>query len=108
MTNLTKNEAAAMTTLIKFCIWNMGGETLSDLMADPCTWVSHDDLIESGWSQKQAEGVFGSLIAKNLIYKDEMNRGQILFSLTQDWSELEKYSDTYLHQPLPPSSSVRK
>ena len=107
MTDLTKNEAAAMTTLIKFCIWNMGGETLEHLKEDPCTWVSHDDLIEAGWSQKGAEGVFGSLIAKDLIYKDEMNRGQILFSLTQDWDELEKYSEVYLHQPLPPSS-VRK
>ena len=91
MTNLTKNEAAAMTTLIKSCLRNMCGETLSDLMADPCTWVSHDDLIDAGWSQKGAEGVFGSLIAKGLIYEDEMNRGQILFSLTQDWDELRKY-----------------
>jgi len=99
MTKLTGNQEAAMTTLIKSCIWNMGGETLADLMEDPCTWVSHDDLIESGWSQKGAEGVFGSLIAKGLIYEDEMNRGQILFSLTQDWDELAKYSETYLHQP---------
>ena len=107
MTKLTKNQAAAMTTLIKHCIWNMGGETLEHLKEDPCTWVSHDDLIEAGWSQKGAEGVFGSLIAKDLIYKDEMNRGQILFSLTQDWEILAEYSDVYLHQPLPPSS-VRK
>ena len=108
MTNLTKNEAAAMTTLIKHCIWNIGGENIADLKEDPFTWVSHEDLIDAGWDSKRAEGTFGSLIAKNLIYKDEMNRGQILFSLTQDWDILAKYSDTYLHQPLPSSSSVRK
>ena len=107
MTNLTKNEAAAMTTLIKHCIWNINGENLQHLKADPCTWVDVSDLVSKGWSQKSAEGTFGSLVAKGLIYEDEMNRGQILFSLTQDWNELSKYSDIYLHQPLPPSS-VRK
>ena len=106
MTNLTKNEAAAMTTLIKHCIWNINGENLADLRADPCTWVDVSDLVSKGWSQKSAEGTFGSLVAKGLIYEDEMNRGQILFSLTQDWNELSKYSDIYLHQPLP--YSVRK
>ena len=99
MTSLTKNQEAAMTTLIKHCIWNMGGETLEHLKEDPCTWVDVSDLVSAGWSQKSAEGTFGSLISKGLIYEDEINRGQILFSLTQDWDELEKYSETYLHQP---------
>ncbi len=107
MTKLTKNEAAAMTTLIKSCLRNMCGETLADLKEDPYTWVDVSDLVKAGWSQKQAEGTFGSLVAKDLIYEDEINRGEILFSLTQDWDELEKYSEVYLHQPLPPSS-VRK
>ena len=99
MTNLTKNQEAAMTTLIKHCIWNMGGETLDHLKEDPCTWVDVEDLVKAGWGQKEAEGTFGSLVAQGLIYEDEINRGQILFSLTQDWDELEKYSETYLHQP---------
>ena len=99
MTKLTGNQEAAMTTLIKSCIWNMGGETLADLKEDPCTWVDVEDLVKSGWSQKSAEGTFGSLVAQGLIYEDEINRGQILFSLTQDWDELSKYSDIYFHQP---------
>ena len=99
MLQLTRNQSEAMTALIKSCIWNMGGETLEHLIEDPCTWVDASDLVSAGWEQKEAEGTFGSLIAKGLIYEDEMNRGQILFSLTQDWDELSKYSDIYFHQP---------
>jgi len=93
MTNLTKNQTEAMTALIKSCLFNMGGKTLSDLQEDPYTWVDASDLVEAGWDQKQAEGTFGSLVAQSLIYEDEINRGQILFSLTQNWDELAKYHD---------------
>ena len=99
MTKLTENQEAAMTALIKSCLHNMCGKTLEDLQEDPYTWVDVSDLVKSGWEQERAEGTFGSLINKGLIYGDEMNRGQILFSLTQDWDELAKYSETYLHQP---------
>ena len=91
MTNLTENQASAMTALIKSCLDNMGGEDLSDLQDDPCTWVDASDLVNAGWEQKQAEGTFGSLVAEGLICEDEINRGKILFSLTGDWDELAKY-----------------
>ena len=93
MTTLTKNQEAAMTTLIKSCIRNMCGKTLEDLQEDPYTWVDVEDLVNAGWGQKEAEGTFGSLVAQGLIYEDEINRGQILFSLTGDWDELAKYHD---------------
>ena len=91
MLKLTRNQSEAMTALVKTCLENMGGKTLAHLEEDPCTWVDVSDLVLAGWSQKEAEGTFGSLITKDLIYEDEMNRGQILFSLTQDWDELRKY-----------------
>ena len=91
MTNLTKNQANAMTALIKSCLDNMGGEDLQDLQDDPLTWVDAADLVEAGWEQKQAEGTFGSLVAEGLIWEDEINHNQILFSLTGDWEELAKY-----------------
>ena len=91
MLKLTRNQSEAMTTLIKSCLHNMCGETLEDLQEDPYTWVDVEDLVNAGWGQKEAEGTFGSLIAQGLIYEDEINRGQILFSLTGDWDELAKY-----------------
>ena len=91
MTNLTENQKAAMTALIKVCLNNMGGSDLNDLQGDPYTWVDASDLVAAGWDQKQAEGTFGSLVAAGLIYEDEVNVGQILYALTQDWDELYKY-----------------
>jgi len=91
MTTVTKNQAEAMTTLIKVCLDNMGGSNLSDLQDDPYVWINTSDLVDAGWSQKQAEGTFGSLVAQGLIYEDEMNRGNILFALTENWDELSKY-----------------
>ena len=91
MLKLTRNQSEAMTALIKSCLHNMCGKTLEDLQEDPYTWVDVSDLVKSGWEQERAEGTFGSLIAKGLIYEDEINRGEILFSLTQDWDELRKY-----------------
>ena len=93
MTNLTTNQTEAMTALIKSCLYNMGGSTLSDLQEDPYTWVDVEDLVNSGWNQKQAEGTFGSLIASGLIYEDNINVDHTLFALTQDWDELAKYHD---------------
>ena len=91
MTNLTENQKAAMTALIKSCLYNMGGSDLSHLQEDPCTWVDASDLVAAGWDQKQAEGTFGSLCACDLICEDEMNQGQMLYALTSDWDELAKY-----------------
>jgi len=87
MTTLTQNQQNAMTSLIKSCLSNMGGETLSHLQGDPFTWVEASDLVEAGWNQKQAEGTFGSLVAEGLIFEDEPGE----YSLTSNWVELGKF-----------------
>ena len=84
---LTTNQAAAMTALIKSCLHNMGGKTLECLQDDPFVWVDADDLVAAGWSQKEAEGTFGSLIAAGLVYEDDPKT----FALSEDWTELSKY-----------------
>ena len=83
--DVTKNQAAAMTALIKSCLSNMGGVNLQDLRDDPFIWVDTSDLEEAGWGQKEAEGTFGSLVAKGLIYMDDG------FALTPNWDELSKF-----------------
>lgn len=87
MTNLTKNQAAAMTSLIKSCLSNMGGSSLECLQDDPFTWVDAQNLIDAGWNQKEAEGTFGSLVAAGLVYEAEPKE----FALAEDWDELAKY-----------------
>ena len=86
---LTHNQTAAMHWLIKSCCKNMGGKNLADLQYDPFTWVDVDDLIDAGWSRKEAEGTFGSLVASGHIYEAEDD----MFALTSDWAELSKYHE---------------
>ena len=91
---LTTNQAAAMTALIKTCLGNMGGSSIACLKDDPCVWVNAYDLVDSGWSQKQAEGTFGSLVAEGLVYLDDGARHSSepqLFALTENWDELRKF-----------------
>ena len=87
MTTLTQNQAAAMTALIKSCLDNMGGSSLECLQDDPLTWVDAQDLIDAGWSQKEAEGTFGSLVSAGLIHEHDLKE----FALNEDWDELAKY-----------------
>ena len=84
---LTENQAAAMTALIKSCLNNMGGKNINDLMGDPFTWAYASDLVDAGWSQKQAEGTFGSLVAEGLVHHNEGTE----YFLTSNWDELRKY-----------------
>ena len=84
---LTTNQTAAMTSLIKSCLDNMGGLTLADLQGDPYTWVDAIDLVEAGWGQKEAEGTFGSLVAAGLVV-DDLDNG---FYLDHDWDVLAKF-----------------
>jgi len=87
MTTLTQNQTNAMTALIKSCLSNMGGETLSHLQDDPFTWVDTSDLVSAGWNQKQAEGTFGSLVAEGLIFENDPGE----YFLTSDWVQLSKF-----------------
>ena len=84
---LTHNQTAAVTALIKSCLRNMGGETLADLQADPFVWVDAADLIAAGWSRKEAEGTFGSLVSAGIVYHYEDD----LFALTEDWAALRSF-----------------
>ena len=67
---LTENQSAAMTALIKNCLNVMGGTCVADLVEDPWVYVRAEDLVNAGWTQKQAEGTFGSLVAGGYIYHD--------------------------------------
>ena len=82
---LTKNQAAAVTALIKKCLREIGSEKIDDLINDPFTWVETSDLVDAGWSQKQAEGTFGSLIAEGIVCMEDN------YYLAHNWDELRKY-----------------
>lgn len=84
---LTENQTKAMNVMIAECLRNMGGKVVQDLADDPFTWVGVEDLTAAGWSQKQAEGTFGSLIAAGLIFEHDVDQ----YCLTSDWDELSKY-----------------
>ena len=91
---LTDNQTRAVTALIKSCLGNIGGKTLADLQDDPFTWVDSSDLVEAGWSQKEAEGTFGSLVAADLVYlydRRSAGDGGNLYSLAADWDLLAKF-----------------
>ena len=68
---LTKNQTKAMEVLVKSGMENTGAKCIEDMMDDPFLVVQASDLVESGWSQKQAEGTFGSLVASGHILHDE-------------------------------------
>ena len=87
MTNATKNQAYAMTTLIKSCLSNMGGETLSHLQGDSFMWVDAQDLVDAGWGKHEAQGTFASLVSEGLVYQFDKNE----WALNEDWVELAKY-----------------
>jgi hypothetical protein len=82
----TSNQNAAITALIKTCLDNMGGTTLECLKGDPYVWVDASDLVDAGWSQKVAEGTFGSLVASGIVYRESD-----MFALTEDWDFLKKF-----------------
>lgn len=84
---LTENQAKAMNVMIAECIRNVGGETFDDFRNDPFDYVGVEDLVAAGWSQKEAEGTFGSLIAAGLIFEHDVDQ----YCLTSDWDELAKY-----------------
>jgi hypothetical protein len=68
---LTKNQTKAMEVLVKSGMENTGAKCIEDMMDDPMPVVQASDLVKSGWSQKQAEGTFGSLVASGHILHDE-------------------------------------
>tara|TARA_B110000977_G_scaffold51171_1_gene69470 strand:+ start:1048 stop:1347 length:300 start_codon:yes stop_codon:yes gene_type:complete len=86
---LTHNQTAAMHWLIKSCLSNMGGKNLADLQYDPFTWVDVDDLIDAGWSRKEAQGTFGSLVASGHIFET----GDDMYALTENWAELSNFHE---------------
>lgn len=67
---LTKNQTAAMTALVKASMKNNGVKCINDMMDEPFLVTEARDLVEAGWSQKQAEGTFGSLVASGHIWHD--------------------------------------
>lgn len=87
MSNVTKNQALAMKRLIESCCSNMGGKTLEDLKSDPFTWVEVTDLVEAGWTQKEAEGTFGSLVSSGHLFEAEHK----MFALNEDWDMLSEF-----------------
>ena len=86
---LTANQKKAMTVPIDGCLLNVGGTVVQDLEDEFYTLVSVDDLVSAGWSQKEAEGTFGSLVASGLIQYEVWEEGQ--YTILEDLNELQKY-----------------
>jgi hypothetical protein len=95
MPDLTPNQHRAMKALIKSCLSNIGGSTLADLEVDPFVWVEVDDLIAAGWSPKEAQGTFASLLVAGLVYDVECLVLREFFcdvyALTNDWDLLSDF-----------------
>lgn len=64
----TDNEKQAIVALIDSCM-AAAGEPIDHL---EFTWCNVEDLTDAGWEEKSAEGTFGSLVAKRMIYIDPM------------------------------------
>ena len=86
---LTENQNKAMNALIKTCLETVGGEVVADFADDYWNIVDASDLVNSGWSQKEAEGTFGSLVAAGLIYEGVWEENQ--YTLSEDFNDLKKY-----------------
>lgn len=84
---LTDNQKKAMNVMIAGCLRCMGGKIVADFVDDPWTYVGVEDLTAAGWSKKEAEGTFGSLIAAGLIFENDVDE----YCLTEDWDKLAKY-----------------
>lgn len=73
--DLTAKELRAAALLTAQCLSNMGGKRPIDLDCDPYTWVDGKDLMQHGYSQHEAAGLFSSLNAKGFIdcWQDRIN-----------------------------------
>ena len=96
MTNeLTQNQKHAMTTLVKSGMSNIGAKCIDEIMDDPFPVVQANDLVKAGWSQKQAEGTFGSLVASGHIFHDvggnAANDLYILDGEEEDFNNLRQF-----------------
>lgn len=112
--DLTPNELRAALILVKACLKNMGGKRPADLDTDPLTWVTPSDLMEAGYSAKEAAGTFGSLMDKAFI--DQESRASWTLRtkawrwLDAVWDQTEskmpevtkkKIITTFVHPPIP-------
>lgn len=86
---LTENQNKAMSALIKVCLETVGGKVVADFEGDYWNIVDASDLVTSGWSQKEAEGTFGSLVAAGLIHYEVWEENQ--YTLSENFNDLKKY-----------------
>ena len=101
-TQLTANQTAAMITLVKAGMSNTGAKCINDMMDDPMPVVQASDLVEAGWSQKQAEGTFGSLVASGHIFHDEGgNAANDLYVLEGEEEEFDNLRQFFVEEASP-------
>lgn len=86
---LTENQNKAMNALIQICLETVGGKVVADFADEYWNIVDASDLVVAGWSQKEAEGTFGSLVAAGLIEEGVWEENQ--FTLSEDFNDLRKY-----------------
>ncbi len=98
-TQLTANQTAAMITLVKAGMSNTGAKCINDMMDDPMPVVQASDLVKAGWSQKQAEGTFGSLVASGHIFHDEGgNAANDLYVLEGEEEEFDNLREFFVEE----------
>ena len=93
--DLTENELDAYISLVKSCLWNMGGSRPCDLEQDELTWIGIDDLTNTGrWTKHEAAGTLGALESKGLVTLDGMDS-----CLTRQWRDLDLVWDELTTYP---------
>ena len=98
-TQLTANQTAAMITLVKASMKNTGAKCISDMIDEPFLVTEARDLVEAGWSQKQAEGTFGSLVASGHIWHDVGgNAANDLYILDGEEEEFDNLRQFFVEQ----------
>ena len=88
-TELTDNQKKAMTALVATCLSTVGAKVVADFAEEYWNLVDASDLVMAGWSQKEAEGTFGSLVAAGLIQEGVWEENQ--YTLSENFNDLKAY-----------------
>ncbi len=70
--DLTEKELAVAVILTQSALDSCGGHRPSDFENDEHTWVHVNDLMDEGYSDKEAAGFFSSLSDKGFIVDNEL------------------------------------
>lgn len=89
---ITANQEKVLVAIFAYACSNMGGKTVKDLREDNYSWFKPSDLKVEGLTEKQIEGVVGSLKEQYFITEDpDYVDGPVLHFLDYDGiNEVEK------------------